>query len=140
MKSNFNEKLRVSADGRTVTVGGPLFWSDDDPDNAKIEEIAVTVIQGEGDDATYASGSWKISYQSTNKSWGPFQLTVDADDKPFSPGKALAAGGVLFSNGPGEKKWWPWPDAVKLRDPSASPRRAIVSLAVRVSNALVGRR
>src|SRR4051794_14134063 len=54
--------------------------------------LFVTVIQGEGDDATYASGSWKISYQSTNKSWGPFQLTVDADDKPFAPGKSARGG------------------------------------------------
>jgi len=114
MKSNFDEQLTVSADGRTVTVSGPLKWEDSDRNGAKVTRIVATITQGDGTSETYAYGYSDSEYRPGNATWGPFEVKVDDDDPALSPGAALA-GGVLFANGSGQTKWWPWPDAVELK-------------------------
>jgi hypothetical protein len=113
MKSNFDKTLKLSADGRKVTVSGPLDWSKGGADGTEVTRILVTVTQQQGAGATYASGSQEKKLKDSTLSWGPFDITVDRDDPPLMHGGALA-GGVLFTNGSGDSKWWPWPDTVQL--------------------------
>src|SRR3954451_9851491 len=114
MKSNFDEPLTVSPDGRTVTVSGPLKWEDSDRNGAKVTRIVATITQGDGTSGDLRLRLLRFRDRPGNATWGPFEVKVDDDDPALSPGAALA-GGVLFANGSGQTKWWPWPDAVELK-------------------------
>ncbi len=110
MKTQFFPELNLKNSRHTVAAGGPLHWSEIDPEVTAVKVVA-TIVQEDGDGEPVYGTNTSRSYARGEEAWW-CDVTAE-DDGRFTEGRSLAAGVLLDTDDPGTNPW-PWPDEPTL--------------------------
>ncbi len=104
MTSRVNKHLKLSADGRTVNVVGPIVtWEGDE----RSAVFSVEITQPPNGAAVSARGRSAQTYRPSNSSWKANARVGDGPPLQVGPALATATAIITLANGKTEPYVWP---------------------------------
>jgi hypothetical protein len=104
MTSRVNKHLKLSADGRTVNVVGPIVtWEGDE----RSAVFSVEITQPPNGATVSARGRSTRTYHPSNTSWQANARVGDGPPLHVGPALAMATATITLANGHTEPYHWP---------------------------------